>query len=220
VTEPLIVDVWSDVACPWCYIGKRRFEAGLAAFGAGGDVPDVRVRYHSFELTPDTPVDFAGSEVDFLMEYKQMPEATVRRMVEQVTEVAASVGLAYRFDTLQHTNTVKAHRLLQHAHAEGRQLELVERLMAAYWLESRHLGRDEELADLAAEVGLDREEARVVLAGDAYLDAVREDERAAEDLGIHGVPFYVVDRRFGVSGAQPPEHFTEVLRHAAGDRAG
>jgi predicted DsbA family dithiol-disulfide isomerase len=215
MSDVIKVDVWSDIACPWCYIGKRKFEAGAEAFDG-----EVEVEYHSFELAPDTPVDFDGSEVDFLVTHKGLPAAQVQQMLAQVTNIAAEVGLAYDFDALQHTNTVKAHQLLHLAKREGKQLEMKERLLAAYFVEGRHVGRIEDLADLAAEVGLDREAVLRSLADDELLDAVRADQEQAMRYGIRGVPFFVVDGKYGVSGAQAPETFTSVLVKAASEREG
>ncbi len=135
MSAPITVDIWSDIACPWCYIGKRKFEAGLAEFD-GRD--DVEVTYHSFELAPDTPVDFDGSEVDFLVRHKGMPADQVRGMLDQVRGIAAEVGLDYDFDRLQHTKTLKAHEALHFAKAHGRQADLAERLFQAYFEQGRH----------------------------------------------------------------------------------
>lgn len=212
------VDVWSDIACPWCYVGKRRLEAGIEAFRGEHPSIEVDVEYHSFELSPETPVDDAGNEVDFLREHKGVTEAQARAMIARITGIAAEVGLRYDFDALQHTNTLKAHQLLHYAKAHGRQREAVERLMSAYFVEGRHVGRDESLAELAAEIGLDREDVLRSLATDEHLPAVRRDQAQAVEYGIAGVPFYVVDGRYGVSGAQPAETFTEVLRQVAGER--
>src|SRR5690606_33096803 len=129
MTSSIRVDVWSDIACPWCFIGKRKFEAGLAAFD-GAD--DVTVTYHSFELSPDTPVDFEDSEVDFLSAHKGMPKEQVEQMLRQVTTIARDVGLRYDFDAVRHTKTLLAHEALHFAKEHGKQLELVERLFAAY----------------------------------------------------------------------------------------
>ncbi|MGV9860153.1 DsbA family oxidoreductase [Gordonia sp. NPDC003425] len=210
------VDIWSDIACPWCYIGKRKFEAGLAQFD-GAD--DVSVTYHSFELAPDTPVDFDGSEIDFLAGHKGIAPAQVQQMLDQVTAIAADSGLDYRFDVLQHTKTLKAHELLHHAKAEGRQLDMAERLFRAYFTEGRHLGQVDELADLAADIGLDRDATLAALESGVYADAVAADIDQARRYGINGVPFFVVDGRYGVSGAQPPEVFTEALSRAASERS-
>jgi predicted DsbA family dithiol-disulfide isomerase len=207
------VDVWSDIACPWCYIGKRKFEAGAAAFDG-----EVEVTYHSFELAPDTPVDFDGSELEFLAQHKGMSPAQVKPMLDRVTGIAKDVGLEYDYDALQHTNTLKAHQLLHFAKAKGKQLELKERLLKAYFVEGRHVGRTADLADLAGEIGLDREDALRSLNADEYLDDVQADIDQARAYGINGVPFFVIDGKYGVSGAQSPETFTQVLNQVAGEQ--
>ncbi|WP_159575941.1 DsbA family oxidoreductase [Microbacterium sp. 8M] len=212
MSEPISIDIWSDIACPWCYIGKRNLEAGLAATAEDDDAPEVNVTFHSFELSPDTPVDFEGDEADFLMGHKGMPRAQVEQMLDRVTGIAKQAGLDYRFDLLQHTNTVKAHELLHHAKARGRQHDMEERLMSAYFTEGRHVGRIDDLADLAEEIGLDREEALEALRTDRHLADVRADQAQARAYGIQGVPFFVIDGQYGVSGAQPPEAFAGVLR--------
>lgn len=204
------VDVWSDIACPWCFIGKRRFEQGVAEFGG-----DVSVDYHSFELAPDTPIDFEGSEVEFLAGYKRIPLEQAQRMIDRVTEIAAAEGLRYDYGILKHTKTLKAHQVLHLAKAEDRQLDVVERLFRAYFEEGRHLGRDDELVELAADAGLDAHKTRAVLEQNAYADAVQADIAQARAYGIQGVPFYVIDRKYGVSGAQRPETFAAALRQAA-----
>ncbi|MFT4220280.1 MAG: DsbA family oxidoreductase [Microbacterium sp.] len=212
MTGPITIDVWSDIACPWCYIGKRNLENGLAATAEDDDAPDVQVVYHSFELSPDTPVDFEGDEIDFLAGHKGVPREQVQQMLDRVTGVAAEVGLEYRFDTLQHTNTVKAHELLHFAKEQGRQHEVAERLMAAYFTEGRHVGRVDDLVALATEAGLDPDAARDALESGRHLDAVRADQAQAASYGINGVPFFVIDGKYGVSGAQPVEAFTQIAR--------
>ncbi|HKT55804.1 MAG TPA: DsbA family oxidoreductase [Microbacterium sp.] len=209
---PITIDVWSDIACPWCYIGKRNLETGLAATSDDADAPEVEIVYHSFELSPDTPVDFVGGEADYLAQHKGITAEQATQMLDRVTGVAAGAGLAYRFDLLQHTNTVKAHELLHFAKEQGRQLQLAERLMAAYFLEGRHVGRVDDLVDLAAESGLDADAARDALESGRYLAAVRADQAQAAAYGINGVPFFVIDGKYGVSGAQPPEAFAQVAR--------
>src|SRR5690606_7623291 len=189
MTDAIKIDVWSDIACPWCYIGKRNLENGLAGAAADEDAPVVEVEYHSFELSPDTPVDFDGSEIDFLSQHKGLPVEQVHQMLDRVTGVAAQAGLEYRFDILKHTNTVKAHELLHFAKAHGRQHEMAERLMAAYFTEGRHVGRVDDLVALAAEAGLDADAAREALESGRHLDAVRADQAQAAAYGINGVPF-------------------------------
>ena len=219
MTDAIKIDVWSDIACPWCYIGKRNLENGLAAASADEDAPVVEVTYHSYELSPDTPVDFDGDEIDFLSGHKGMPREQVQEMLERVTGVAAEAGLQYRFDLLKHTNTVKAHELLHFAKAHGRQHEMAERLMAAYFTEGRHVGRIDELAQLAADAGLDAEAARTALESSRYLADVRADQAQAQSYGINGVPFFVIDGKYGVSGAQPAEAFAQIARQVWAERS-
>jgi predicted DsbA family dithiol-disulfide isomerase len=220
VTEPISIDIWSDIACPWCYIGKRNLEKGLDAVAGDDDAPQVNITFHSFELSPDTPVDFHGDEVDFLAGHKGMPRAQVEQMLSHVTGVAAEAGLEYRFDLLQHTNTVKAHELLHHAKANDLQHEMEERLMSAYFTEGKHVGRIDDLVELAVEVGLDADETRQALESSVHLSAVRQDQAQARAYGIQGVPFFVIDGKYGVSGAQPAEVFGQVLTQVAGERDG
>lgn len=219
MTDSLRIDVFSDIACPWCYIGKRNLQKGLAETHDDEDRPAVDVVYRSYELSPDTPVDFDGDELTFLSEHKGVPRDQVRQMLDRVTEVAAEAGLDYRFDLLQHTNTVKAHELLHAAKARGRQHEMTERLMAAYFTEGRHLGRIDDLVALAEEIGLDAEEIRAALEDERHLIDVRTDQAQARAFGITGVPFFVIDGRYGISGAQAPEAYAEVVRQVWAERS-
>ncbi|WP_144785180.1 DsbA family protein [Microbacterium sp. BH-3-3-3] len=218
MTDAIKIDVWSDIACPWCYIGKRNLENGLAATAADDDAPVVEIEYHSFELSPDTPEDFDGGEVDYLSQHKGISPESAREMLDRVTGVAADAGLAYRFDILKHTNTVKAHELLHFAKENGKQLELAEVLMSAYFLEGKHVGRDDDLIALAVEVGLDEAEAREALSSQRFRAAVRADQEQARQFGITGVPFFVIDGKYGVSGAQPVEAFSQIARQVWGER--
>ncbi|MFS0867530.1 DsbA family protein [Microbacterium sp. 179-B 1A2 NHS] len=218
MTDAIKIDVWSDIACPWCYIGKRNLETGLAETAADADAPRVEVTFHSYELSPDTPVDFDGDEIDFLATHKGMPADQVTQMLERVTGVAAEAGLGYRFDILKHTNTVKAHELLHFAKAHGAQREMTERLMAAYFTEGRHVGRVDDLVDLAAEVGLDGAAAREALESERHLADVRADQAQAQAYGISGVPFFVIDGKYGVSGAQPAAAFAQIARQVWAER--
>ena len=214
MSEPIKVDIWSDVQCPWCYSGKRKFEAGAAQFGG-----DVEVEYHSYELAPDTPVDFDGTPIDYLSQRKGMPIAQVERMLARVTGIAASVGLDYHYEDVHQTNTVKAHELIHYAKARGRQLDMKERLLKAYFVEGRHVGRIEDLADLAAEVGFDRADVVRALEANEYLADVKADVAQASEYGIQGVPFFVIDGKYGVSGAQEAETFANVLAQVRDERA-
>jgi len=212
VSEAISIDIWSDIACPWCYIGKRNLEKGLEAVASDDDAPQVNITFHSFELSPDTPVDFDGDEIDFLAGHKGMPREQVEQMLSHVTGVAEGAGLAYRFDLLQHTNTVKAHELLHFAKAQGVQHEMEERLMSAYFTEGKHVGRIDDLVELAVEVGLNPDDTREALVSARHLADVRQDQAQAQAYGIQGVPFFVIDGQYGISGAQPPAAFENVLR--------
>lgn len=206
----LKVDIWSDIACPWCYIGKRRFERALEGFDG-----EVEIEYHSFELAPDTPVDFDGSEIDFLVKHKGMPEAQVTQMLGQIRELAAGEGLSYDFDSLQHTKTGKAHELLHYAKAHGKQGAMKERLLKAYFEQGRHVGRVADLVALATDIGLDAEETAAALESGRYVSDVEDDLKQAAEYGINGVPFFVFDGRLAVSGAQSPDVFAQALKQAS-----
>ena len=218
MSEAIKIDVWSDVACPWCYIGKRNLEAGIDTYAGTGAGREVEVEYHSFELAPDTPVDFDGSELEYLVGAKGIDAAQAQQMLDRVTGVAAAAGLRYDFSSVKHTRTVKAHQLLHYAKAHGLQRETKERLLSAYFVEGRHIGRDEDLADLAEELGMDREDVLRSLREDAFLADVRADQAQAVAYGIRGVPFFVIDRRYAISGAQPPETFAAALTQVADER--
>lgn len=212
MSEAISIDIWSDIACPWCYIGKRNLEKGLAAIAEDEDAPRITVTYHSYELSPDIPVDYEGSQIDYLTARKGMSRPQVEQMLERVTGVAAEAGLDYHLDRVQTTNTVKAHELLHYANERGLQREMKERLMAAYFVEGGHVGRIDDLVALAASVGLDAQGTREALESARYLDAVRADQAQARAYGIQGVPFFVIDGKYGLSGAQPAETFASVLR--------
>ncbi|WP_231948716.1 DsbA family oxidoreductase [Aeromicrobium choanae] len=208
--RPVKVDIWSDIACPWCFVGKRRFERAVADWDG-----DVEVEFHSFELAPDTPVDFEGSEVDFLAHHKGMDPAQVEQMLSQMTALAADEGLSYDFEALRHTKTLLAHQALHFAKAHGLQSELKERLLSAYFEQGRHVGRVDELVTLGSEVGLDADALREALESETYAADVDADIAQARAYGINGVPFFVFDGRLGVSGAQAPETFREALDRVA-----
>lgn len=213
--EPLKIDIWSDIACPWCYVGRSRFDEGVRRYAASGGARTVEVEFHAFELSPDTPVDFEGGEVDFLAGHKGIPVDRARQMLEQMSQVAAAEGLPYDYEAIRHTKTLKAHEVLHLAKAHGVQRELKDRLLAAYFAEGRHVGHDEELADLAAEVGIDRDTVLAALREGTYREDVQADIDQARAYDINGVPFFVIDGRYGVSGAQDPEVFAQALARAS-----
>lgn len=207
MSNAIKVDIWSDVQCPWCYIGKRKFEAGAEAFGG-----EVEVEYHSFELAPDTPVDFDGTPADYLSQRKGLTLDQVGKMLERVTGIAADVGLDYDYDSVHQTNTVKAHELLHYAKSRGRQLEMKERLLKAYFVNGEHVGRIDDLADIAAELGFDRSDVVRALESNEFLAAVKADVAQAQEYGIQGVPFFVIDGKYGISGAQEASTFAAALQ--------
>lgn len=208
------VEIWSDVVCPWCYIGKRRFEEGLAAFRA--EYPDfpVEVAYRSFQLDPHAPHG-AGEPVINGYEKKFGGPEEAARIIETVTKEAAGEGLEFRMDIAQRSNTQSAHRILALAETQGLQVELKERLMQAYFMEGRSVGEIDTLVELAAEVGIDDEVARGWLQGDGGKAEVLQHLTDASGFGISSVPTFVFDRQAAVPGAQPAEVFTEVLTRLA-----
>ena len=208
------VEIWSDVVCPWCYIGKRRFEAALSRFAHRDQ---VEVVWRSFELDPTTVSELAPGGPDHaerLAAKYGMSPAQARDAVAGVTAAAAGEGLDYHLETSLPANTFDAHRLIHLAAGHGLQDAAEERLMRAYFTEGQALGDPAVLVRLAAEIGLDEAEAERVLAGDAYADAVRADEAEARSLQVTGVPFFVMDRRYGVSGAQPAAQLLAALEQA------
>jgi predicted DsbA family dithiol-disulfide isomerase len=202
------VEIWSDVVCPWCYLGKRYFEQALERFPHRDE---VEVIYRSFELDPSAPPGVTTPTVERLASKYGMGLEQAHAAQRQMEQRAAQAGLTFRMEDLRSGNTGDAHRLLQLAKARGRQAELVERLHRAYFTDQASIFDHASLAGFAADVGLDRDEALAVLAGDQYAEAVEADEQVAYSLGVTGVPFFVIDRRYGISGAQPAETITQVL---------
>ncbi|MBT2443385.1 DsbA family oxidoreductase [Streptomyces sp. ISL-36] len=206
------VEIWSDIACPWCYIGKARFEKGLAAFAHRDD---VEVVHRSFELDPNRPKGDTAPVIEMLAKKYGRTLEEARAMEAHVASNAHSEGLGYRTEGRDHGNTFDIHRLLHLAGERGRQNELLDLAYRANFAEERSVFDPETLVRLGVEAGLDETEVRSVLADeDAYADAVRADEREAAELGANGVPFFVLDRRYGVSGGQPAEVFTQALEQA------
>lgn len=210
------VEIWSDVVCPWCYLGKRRFENALASFAHRDE---VEVEYKSFELDPSASREATVPTVELLAGKYGMTPDQARDAQREMEQRAEGEGLTFRMGALRSGNTHDAHRLLHLAKARGRQDELTERLHRAYFCEERSVFEPAALADLAAEAGLDRAEAEAVLSGDDYAAEVAEDEATAHALGATGVPFFVIDRRYGISGAQPAELIGQALERAWSESA-
>ncbi len=207
------VEIWSDVVCPWCYIGKRRFEAALASFP---HAEQVELVWRSFELDPGAPPSPAepGGYAERLAKKYGTTTDRAQEMIDGMTETAATEGLEFRFEKSRAGNTFDAHRLLHLALAHGVQDELKERLDRATFTEGLAVSDHASLSALAIEVGLPEAEVSRVLATDAFSEAVRADEAQAAAYGISGVPFFVVDGRYGVNGAQPAGQILEVLARA------
>jgi predicted DsbA family dithiol-disulfide isomerase len=208
------VEIWSDVVCPWCYIGKRRFEAALSRFEAAGT---VEITWRSFQLNPDYPVGSHEAHDSYLARKLGTSSAQVAQLNERVVALAAAEGLDYHFETYVTVNTFDAHRVTHLAKALGLGLPIHERLLRAQLVEGEILDDPDTLARLAAEVGVPGAETRRVLATDAYAAEVQADIAEARAIGVNGVPFFVIDRRYGISGAQPAELFLEALQAAQRD---
>ena len=208
---PLTVDIWSDVVCPWCYIGKRRLEAALAQFEHRDD---VSVTWHSFELDPEAPAVAEGRTAERLSaKYGMSVEEAEQRQAE-ITELAAQDGLTYDLAEARGGNTFDAHRLIHLGAEHGLGDAVAERLMTAYFSEREPIGDRATLQRLAVDAGLPAGEVSELLEGDRHADSVRYDEDTATKLGIRGVPFFVLGRRYGLSGAQPPEIVLQALQQA------
>jgi predicted DsbA family dithiol-disulfide isomerase len=205
----LDVEIWSDVACPWCYIGKRRFEAALEQFEHRDD---VEVTWRSFELDPGAPHERTGDRAERLAEKYGMTVQQAREAEERLTAVAAEEELPFRFDIARSGSTFDGHRVVHLAGAHALRDAMKERLLRAYFTEGELISDHDTLIRLAVEVGLDQQEVRELLAGERYAEEVREDERAAGELGISAVPTFVIDRKLGASGAQPPDALLDLLR--------
>lgn len=222
---PLLrIDLWSDVACPWCYVGKRRLEAALARFEHAAD---VQIVWRSFELDASSPRLVEGDYVERLGKKYRASRPQAQAMIDRMTATAAEDGLAMRFDQIRPGNTFDAHKLLHAASERGLDGALKERLFAAYFCEGAAIGDPETLVRLAGEVGLEESAARAALADPVIGEAVRADEALARELQITGVPFYVLAEQIGIPGAQPADVLLQELRGAwqlitgvAADQAG
>jgi predicted DsbA family dithiol-disulfide isomerase len=210
----MLVEVWSDIVCPWCYIGKRRLERALEAFPARDD---VQVRFRSFELDPGKAQQIDGSLDRMLAGKYGVSLEHARGMNDRVTRLAADEGIGFRLDIARPGNTFDAHRLSHLAREQGLEAEVMERLEAGYFCEGVAIGDPEALVGLAIDAGLDGEAVRSTLASDAFAHDVREDEALASHLGIRGVPFFVLDRRLGVSGAQEAPVLVGALEQAVSE---
>ncbi|SDJ51648.1 Predicted dithiol-disulfide isomerase, DsbA family [Frankineae bacterium MT45] len=212
------VEIWSDIACPWCYVGKRRFEEALTSFDDGGE--PVVIEWKSFELDPGTVSASPGGDADYadrLARKFGASRAQALKMLDSMTATAAEVGLDFHFEKAVAANTFDAHQLVHLGRDRGLQQEVKDRLLRAHFSEGEAVGDREALIRLGVEAGLDADEARSALTDQRYAAAVRADEAEAAELGVSGVPFFVIDRRYGISGAQPAGVFLDALNRAQAD---
>lgn len=213
----LHIDIWSDIACPWCYVGKRRLEAALRSFP---EREAVSIRWRAFELNPGAARQTeTGPYAERLAKKYGMSLADAKARISGLVETARADGVQLDFERIRPGNTFDAHRVVHFAAERGLQDAVKERFLRGYLSQGEAIGEPEVLVRLAADAGLAAEEVRSLLASDAHADAVRADERRAQELGIHGVPFFVLAERYAISGAQPVKLFSSALRQAQDELA-
>ncbi len=205
------VDIWSDVMCPFCYIGKRKFEEALAQFANG---KDIAIEWHSFQLDPDVQAQPGRDVYSYLAERKGISPAQSKQMHENVVEMAKSVGLQYNFDKAIIANSFDAHRIGHLAKKYGKGDAMEEQLFRGYFTEGKDIGNHDVLIAMAKAIGIDEQEAAEVLKNNTYADAVQADIQQAAQIGVRGVPFFVLNNKYAVSGAQAPETFLQALTQA------
>ncbi|WP_209123751.1 DsbA family oxidoreductase [Alkalihalobacillus sp. BA299] len=202
------IEIWSDYVCPFCYIGKRRLESALEKFAHSDD---VEVKFKSFELDPNASRDTNESVYEILAKKYSMSIEEAKKMTEEVVAQARTVGLNFDFNTMLRTNTLDAHRLAKLAETKGKDKEVAERLLSAYFIEAKHIGDHATLTSLAVATGLDLQEVKDVLNGNDFEEEVRFDQNKAKDIGVQGVPFFVINDKYAISGAQATETFLNAL---------
>lgn len=205
------IEVWSDIACPWCYIGKHRLDTALSSFA---HADEVEVVWRSYQLDPDAPRVSDMNLNDILSRKHGFPPAQAVAMNEQMRQMGAREGLTYRFDIARYGNSIDAHRLVHLARQHGLQSAMEDRLFAAYFGQGKAIGDQDTLLALALEAGLPETEVRDVLAGDAFADQVRADTEEARRLNVRGVPFVVIDEKYALPGAQSVKIIGDALRQA------
>ena len=210
------IEIWSDIACPWCYIGKRRFEQALAAFP---ERESLDVTWRSFQLDASAPARQTVPTVELLATKYRMTIGKAQAMMDSMARTGAVDGLDFRFEQTISGNTFDAHRLIHLAAVSGLREQMVERLFAAYFTEGESIGEHQTHIRLATDVGLDADTVATMLAGNAHADDVRADRQRASDLGISGVPFFTIDGKYGISGAQPASALTAALAQAWAESA-
>ncbi|MFC0273657.1 DsbA family protein [Metabacillus herbersteinensis] len=203
------IEVWSDYVCPFCYIGKRRLEAALEQFPHRDK---VEVTFKSFELDPNSSSETNLSIHEVLAKKYGTSVEQAKKMSEGVGQQATTVGLNFNFDGMKPTNTFNAHRLAKFAETKGKEAEVTESLLKSYFIDSKHIGNLETLLQITQDAELNREEVELLLSGTEFEESVRADEAEAREIGVQGVPFFVLNRKYAISGAQPTEVFLETLQ--------
>lgn len=215
--ERMRIEIWTDVMCPWCYIGKRRFEKALAQFA---HKDKIEVEWKSFQLNPNQKTDVSKSTAQYLAETKGWSAEQTKQIFENVTQLAKAEGLNYNFDKTVVANSFDAHRLLQLAKQQGKGEAIEERLFKAYFEEGKNIADHATLMELAADAGLKKEEVQQMLIDSTFANEVRHDVREAAEIGCTGVPFFVINRKYGISGAQDPSTILKTLEKAYGEWEG
>lgn len=205
------VEIWSDVMCPFCYIGKRKFEKALAEFP---EKDQVEIEWKSFQLNPALKTDPSKNTIQHLAESKGWTMDYTKETINYVLNMAKEVGLSYDFEHAVVANSFDAHRLIQFAKTKSKGDAMEERLFKAYFTEGKNTADHQVLLQLALDCGLEKQSAEEVLSSDRFAEQVRTDIAESEKLGISGVPFFVIDRKFGISGAQDPKVFLDTLKKA------
>ncbi|WP_301108535.1 DsbA family oxidoreductase [Sporosarcina sp.] len=206
------IEVWSDYVCPFCYIGKRRLEDGLKQSGLKGK---AEVEYKAYQLDPNTPIASDLSLLEGLAAKYSVSLAEAENMMKNIEEQAKTVGLHYQVDKMKTSNTMDAHRLAKFAKLHGKESQITERLLHGYFVEGERIDTEEVLLAIAKEVGLDAEQTKAMLNSDDFAEQVQEDIDEAREIGVQGVPFFVINRKYAISGAQPTEAFVEALEKIA-----
>lgn len=202
------IEIWSDFVCPFCYIGKRKLEQSLETFAYRNDIV---VEFKSYQLDPNAEEKPNQNMYEYLSNTKGIPIEQIKQMSKQIEKQAADVGLTYHFDTMQHTNTFTAHRLVKYATRLGKGNHMAEALMHAFFTDSQLISDHETLQTLASKIGLNKKNVAEVICTNSYARDVKDDQHQAREMGVKGVPFFVFNEKYALSGAQPKEVFAQVL---------
>ena len=207
------IEIWSDYACPYCYIGERQLEKALESFSGE---ESIDISYKGFELDPSASYETTSDTRERISEKYHISLEQAQQMIDRITEYAKSVGLDYNYGTTRYTNTFDAHRIAKYAETKGKGIEISEKLLHAYFTENKQMSDHKVLTDIAIKIGLDKLEVEDILKGEElkFAEDVRNDEYEASRLGIHAVPFFVINEKYSISGAQPQEVFEQAIEKA------